>query len=223
MIYPRLRLSRNRGLPVLSVGDSTYLPHQYLAKFLPLREWSLRAWGGVVILDHRGTRLRLLKSYANTLFDEWGLWNEFYIPPGLEGKTIIDVGAGCGEVSYLYLLKGAKKVICVEANPDAAECLSENAKANRWNVDIVKETFDVSMLSDFVYDFVKIDIEGDEAALLGWSGRLPTWSVIEIHGSDLHAQFSRKWGTLKTVAELSPGRWDRVFLDRVMEPTASPK
>ena len=34
----------------------------------------------------------------------------------VRGKTVLDVGAGCGETAFFYRLYGAKKVVAIEAD-----------------------------------------------------------------------------------------------------------
>src|SRR5437867_10380800 len=41
---------------------------------------------------------------------ELDLWHKWYLPPdGVEGKIVVDMGAGCGETAQFYLLHGAKQ------------------------------------------------------------------------------------------------------------------
>jgi predicted RNA methylase len=50
-------------------------------------------------------------------------WHDWYLPVE---DTVLDLGAGCGETAFFYLNHGAKKVICIEANPKAVELLRRN-------------------------------------------------------------------------------------------------
>lgn len=82
---------------------------------------------------------------------ELGLYHRCYLP--VRG-TVLDVGAGCGEVALFYLNHGAEKVVCVEANP---QCCS-----------IIREVFRDDpriVLVEARIDSLMVDIEGSEEGM----------------------------------------------------------
>ncbi len=65
------------------------------------------------------------------------------------------MGAGCGETAFLYLNHGAEKVICIEPEGEALECLKKNfSKDSR-----------VVIVPAFL-NSIRIDIEGYEEGLV---------------------------------------------------------
>src|SRR6059036_536600 len=58
---------------------------------------------------------------------ELDIWHQWYLPPdGVEGKTVVDMGAGCGETAQFYLLHGAKHVIAIESETHFVDFLKHN-------------------------------------------------------------------------------------------------
>ncbi len=103
-------------------------------------------------------------------------WHKWYLPQkSIEGKTVLDAGAGCGETAFFYLNHGAKHVICVEPPGEALQMLKKNFGSDS-RVTIVESSVDL----------IKSDIEGAELD-----------AVFEVHfpvkfkkiagGSDPHA------------------------------------
>jgi SAM-dependent methyltransferase len=134
---------------------------------------------------------------------EWPLWRRWYAPVSVRGKDVLDVGAGCGETAYFYFKQGARKVICVEQDRAAIECLTENATRHSWNVEIVHEAFRLDMLREYRFDFIKMDGEGCEKELLQLS-KLPTTAVVESHSPQLTDELTRHFGA-RVVTELVQG------------------
>jgi precorrin-6B methylase 2 len=117
----------------------------------------------------------------------------YYDPPfDLAGKTVLDVGATCGEVSYYYQKKfHAAKSVCIEADTKAVEHLNKNTQF--MNVEVVPEYFSIEHLQRFKYDFIKCDVEGSEMILLEYvakGGVLPP-TVIEAHSNWIRDQFQK--------------------------------
>ena len=107
-------------------------------------------------------------------------WLKYYLPISMKGLTVLDVGAGEGETARFYLEHGAKKVLCVEPDKNCFMRLKENAVGRplvcfnkRFSID------DLNLL----FDFMKMDIEGYEEALLDVPIKKPC--VIEVHGLQL--------------------------------------
>ncbi len=136
--------------------------------------------------------LKLLPPYRDTLERELDLWHRMYLPAG---KTVLDIGAGCGESVRFYLLHGAERVIAVESDKKALEYLYENFKDSQR----------VKILP-YQIDKIKIDVEGAERNMVvethfpfQWKkGRLPTWprgvSVWRLteNWGPLHRKIARK-------------------------------
>ncbi len=89
------------------------------------------------------------------LTHELEAWHKEYLPIK-HGGTVLDVGAGEGETMVFYLLHGAKRVICVEADPDKAKVLQKNA-----NIAEKKFKAKVDLIESWL-DNIKIDIDGGE-------------------------------------------------------------
>ncbi len=114
-----------------------------------------------------------------------------YAPPfDLKDKTVLDVGATCGEVAAWYLqIFHASRVICVEINPKSLPFLRKNAES--ISIEVVEEPFSVDHIRRFKPDFIKCDVEGYEMLLLEFQqqgGVLPP-CVIEAHTNWVRDQF----------------------------------
>lgn len=124
---------------------------------------------------------------------EWPIWQRYYAPVSVRGRTVLDVGAGCGETAYLYFAKGAQKLICVEPNLDCVKCLIQNAKRHSWNIEVVPEPFSLRLLSDYRFDFMKMDCEGCESGLLQVE-ELPSTAIIESHSPEITRALASRFG-----------------------------
>lgn len=209
----KFRLSSRRHIPIICYNGS-----RTIAPFIPEREWypyqfvnvaktllEARKWQAAndgLRIEHRKFGLVLLPAHAAILASEWSVWERTYAPVSVTRKDVLDIGAGCGETAYFYLRKGARKIICVEPNTKAVECLTENAVRHSWNVEVVPEPFKLDMLRQYRFDFMKMDGEGCEKDLLELT-KLPTASVIESHSSHLTGALMRQFGA-RIVARLSP-------------------
>lgn len=183
--------------------DQEWYPHQLagmVQTLLEARRWQVASDG--LALENKKSGMVLLPIHASYLVHEWPLWQRHYAPIPLRGKTVLDIGAGCGETAYFYFGLGARRVVCIEPNIDAAKWLTRNAAKRSWNVEIVQEQFRQAMLREFDFDFMKMDGEGCERELLQLS-ELPTPAVIESHSVQLTHDLARQFGA-KVVARLSP-------------------
>ena len=123
--------------------------------------------------------LELTPYYFELLWREWRSWKNWYLPPwSLKGKTVLDVGAGCGETALFYYSHGASKVIAVEPQSSLISLLRSNMARNKWEMQIVEGPFQPSML-EWDFDFMKMDGEGCETLLLGANSLPPC--AIEVH------------------------------------------
>ena len=151
------------------------------------------------IIRHENDSLILTGARMTSIVCEWNQWEKYYLPEfSLEGKTVLDIGAGCGETAYFYFHHGAKRVIAIEIDPVQVELLKKNAERNGWNNDtrefkIIPRAFGLEDLRREKFDFAKIDIEGGEANLL----KLDTIDfpvVLEVHGIELRNRLVQKFG-----------------------------
>ena len=127
-------------------------------------------------------------------------WNQNYLPIDLKGKTVLSVGAGEGEDALFFLQHGAAKVVAVECNSDAYRRLKINAAYH--NIEAVNEAFRLEHLK-IPHDFLKVDIEGYEEALL--NVKLDKPAVIEIHGLPLVERFRKAGWRIKNRVYSSQG------------------
>ncbi|HVH16175.1 MAG TPA: class I SAM-dependent methyltransferase [Candidatus Angelobacter sp.] len=165
-----------------------------------MRDWKLERQGlDSYVVRHRNDSLLLTKARTTSIICEWNQWEKYYLPDfSLDGKTVLDVGAGCGETAYFYFQHGVKRVIAVEIDPVQVGLLKRNSNLNSWNSEthelkIIHRAFELEDLRREKFDFAKIDIEGGEANLL----KLDTIDfplVMEVHGIDLRERLVQKFG-----------------------------
>ena len=188
----KLGLSRRRKVPVFHIFGKTFLPHRGLHLMVRFR-WLkiISETDESVILEGCGQRLRLLTPHALYVIREWDMWKKYYLPnSSLNEKTVLDVGAGCGETAFFYFLHGAKKVIAIESSIKAVECLKENARTNGWNIEIIPHSFKLEHLK-IPHDFMKMDIERGERELLKFP-IITKPCVVEVHNNQLKRKFERR-------------------------------
>jgi hypothetical protein len=170
----KIAISKRKHIPVLKVAGV---------------EWSFTLWEYKTAKYVESTGLHLDSVSIAVLLKELPLGH--YLPPfSLEGKTVLDIGACCGETAWYYLQHGAKKVIAIECDSKRLEILKNNTKRLGLNIDIVAEPFSVSHLTDFDYDFIKCDIEGYEMLLLESKSELKP-CVVEVHNLWIKEQFEK--------------------------------
>lgn len=160
MLKVKIGLSKRKKVPVFYILGEPFLPNNALHLLFRIRKLNIvdEDEKSIVIKAH-GQQLKLLVQNLICLMNEWKVWQKYYLPNfSLQGKTVLDVGAGCGETAFLYFLHGARKVVAVEPNTDAVECLIENVAINKWNVEIIPEPFKLEHL-EIQHDFMKMDGE----------------------------------------------------------------
>lgn len=136
--------------------------------------------------------LEVTPYYMELLWREWRAWSTWYLPAwSLRGRTVLDVGAGCGETALFYYHHGASRVIAVEPEPSLVPLLRKNKDHNRWNMEIVERPFDTSMLS-WTFDFMKMDCEGCETLLLKVASLPPC--AIEVHEEQTFRKLREAFG-----------------------------
>ena len=161
---------------------------------LPVPPMSLEA-----VNKSDGTSLLVTKDALWALMHEYPFWLREYIPSfDISGKTILDIGAGCGESAYLYFKKGASKVVCIEQDHRAVDNLRRNARINKWNCEILVKRFETSDLR-IDCDLVKMDIEGSER-LLFMLDKLPPM-ILESHTKKIASDLISRFPDLKIKSE----------------------
>ncbi len=179
MILPRLKFSRKKHIPMLVLFGFEAYPWQINNLIHMMR--GRVAGKDLIQVRLFGFDVNLVRNYFDMIMGELSLWEQFYAPVALKGRTVLDVGAGTGETAAFYFSKGAKKVVAIEPNPLAFNLLKENTKMNSWNLDSINDVFRLEHLS-IPHDFLKIDCEGGETILFNYEGSLGP-CVIESHST----------------------------------------
>jgi hypothetical protein len=184
-------LSRKRHLPVIWVAGITNFNLYRLDIFLKYRGLSLTKIDDKhVLVEKNGIQFILLKEYACIFMHEFTKYNRDYrFPSSLKNKTILDIGAGCGETILYFALKGCRNFVAVEPNTRCANLLRKNAEKNGLNVKVYNDIFRKSHLEEKC-DFIKCDCEGGESILLEEDLSKPI--ALEVHGLDLIKKFRQK-------------------------------
>ena len=194
MIIPRFGISKRRHLPALKLLDHSINPFLGPAVVRQFWKWRLdKVKDSLVQVSTPLDKLVMSRDRAGMMLYEWRTWTRYYAPNGFDfsGKTVLDVGAGEGETVELYRLLGAKRFLCVEPDPQRAARLRENSTRNGWDVEVFEEPFSLNFLErDF--DFMKMDCEGCESALLGTRVAFPC--ILETHGSSTTQAFLKMDG-----------------------------
>jgi SAM-dependent methyltransferase len=163
-----------------------------LARFVSMKGWRIRRVGNEIEFSKDGMILVCDYLHGRTMAAEMLAWERLYLPQfSLEGKTVLDVGAGAGETACFYILNGAKKVIAVEPDARAFSYLKANAERNHWNAELHNSCFALDFLG-LQHDFMKMDCEGCEELLLGVASIKPC--VIEVHSDEIASRLSEKFG-----------------------------
>lgn len=125
--------SRKRHLPVIWVAGITNFRPYRLDLFLKYRGFTLtKIDDRHVVIGKNGFEFVLTPEYALIMIQEFINWKRDYkVPFSLKNKTILDIGAGCGESVFYFALKGCRNFIAVEPNTQCANLLRKNAKNNR--------------------------------------------------------------------------------------------
>jgi len=136
--------------------------------------------------------LELTPYYFELLWREWRAWKNWYLPPwSLRGKTVLDIGAGCGETALFYFYHGASRVIAVEPESSLLPLLRRNMSRNNWDMQVVEGPFQAKML-EWKFDFMKMDGEGCESQLLTTNSIPPC--AIEVHNKVVVDGLKEKFG-----------------------------
>ncbi len=125
--------------------------------------------------------MMLLPQWADMTRREIKMWEREYLIIDLKGKTVLDIGAGCGETAAFFLHNGAKKVIAIEGDKYAVEVMKENISRNGMNVEPICSRFNKEHI-EIKHDFMKVDCEGGERELLNYHEQLGP-CVVEAHNN----------------------------------------
>ena len=181
--------------------------------YLRLLTWNVAQTDRAFVVRTGHTTLTLSRDCLFLILTQWDLWSKYYLPEfSLQGKVVLDVGAGCGETAYFYFKHGASKVMCVECNEEALAYLKKNSARNNWNTEILDHPFELSDINR-EYDFMKVDCEGSEAAILS-SERDLRPCVIEVHSAEIREKFMSKF---KLVELLRPPEHNWILSTPVMQ------
>ena len=195
LIIPRFGISKRRHLPSLKLLDHSISPLLGPAVIRQFWRWSLEQVRGspLVQVSTPLDKLVMSRDRAGMMLYEWRTWTRCYVPRAFDfsGKTVLDVGAGEGETVELYRLMGAKRFLCVEPDPQRAARLRENVARNGWDAEVFEEPFSLKLL-EREFDFLKMDCEGCESALIGTRVAFPC--VLETHGSSTTDSFLKMEG-----------------------------
>jgi ribosomal protein L11 methylase PrmA len=171
----RLGLSARRHLPALFLNNSKVA--------YPL-------WAYPFLHSFESSRLSLTPYAENVLCE---LREGYYKPPfSLKGKTVLDLGACCGESAWYFLEHcGAAKVICVECDSQNIRILTHNRDISKLSFEVIPERFNLKHMA-LPFDFLKCDIEGGESELADYikHNGLTKPCVIEVHNAELMKRFS---------------------------------
>ena len=166
-----------------------YLNNYYVSwRYLPEILFHRRGEG----FEYGGWRFNT--PYGLLYISEHNKWNTDYTPPGgLNGKRVLDVGAGCGESAMWFLAQGARQVLCVENNEECRRYLEQNARLNR-GVRVLNGSFNTDEHLWYHVDLVKMDIEGYEILFADWLDTHPDFNVdivLEAHNIYMKDRFLR--------------------------------
>jgi hypothetical protein len=184
-------LSRKRHLPVIWVAGMTNFRPYRLDLFLKYRGLTLtKIADEYFVVEKNGLEFILTAKYAKIFIQELINWERDYkFPSTLKNKTILDIGAGCGESIFYFALKGCRDFIAVEPNVQCADLVQKNAENNYLNVRVYNDVFLKSHLKE-TFDFIKCDCEGGESILLEQEITKPI--SLEVHGFELIKKFQEK-------------------------------
>lgn len=188
MILPRISLTDNRKLPWLTFMGYAILPSKFISTLVAAAPWRALVVGDEVCLT-RDTILAVMdRRHAKHAVIHWNEWSRDYAPPiDYKPRHILDAGCGAGETILLLSMTGCKKFTGVDIDERALRYCVLNSELNGLTFRGYNEALCLAHM-DSDCDFVKIDVEGGEKALLGMRFEVPT--VIEVHGRVLIDKFS---------------------------------
>jgi len=176
--------------------------------------WSVRSILYKLLTNKNAFGLDLDAAAKSMLYSED---LSIYLPPfPLKGKTVLDLGACCGETAHFFAENGASKVICVEPAPDRVKRIRHNSKKIKAELLVLEERFEPERHLSLDYDFIKCDIEGYEILMLPYAKALKP-CVVEVHNWYLKEQFEKVGFSTKLLSDQMLGQGIMVNWD--VEPT----
>ncbi len=204
-------LSKRKHLPVWKLGNHLIAPWQltklyntakdYRILTLALNCKKILRYGDLYRINYFGKDLLLDEWHILMLLKEMEIWEQYYLPISVQGKTVLDAGAGCGETAVFYLAHGAAKVISVELDQSVFSILERNVKTNHLNVELHNESFSEKFISSEI-DFAKIDAEGSEISLLKLD-RIDIPCLVETHSRETTVKICRKFSQFRKLYDLN--------------------
>jgi hypothetical protein len=176
---PRPGLSNSLKLPCWRVFDWTFAPweiRKLISTTTKIQSFGISKIDDNYFANYFEYALRLKSQHAHSLVNESNQWEEIYLPNMVSNKTILDVGSGCGETMAFFFAPCAKKVVGIDADPEACMFARVNIWENRWNAEVINEPFSLRHLS-FPHDFLKVNAEGAEQILLSYENALGTCAI----------------------------------------------
>jgi hypothetical protein len=168
-----LGLSKQKRLPCLKVNNQAIWPWEY-SQYKEVENLKLA-------LTQIG--LQVTKEMLRD--------GHLYLPKfSLKGKTVLDIGACCGESANIFLKAGAKKVVCIEPNLNRVKYIEFNKKNLGWNVDVIPEKAAPKHIIETSPDLIKCDIEGYEMDLIDYLPKYPC--VLEVHNYWIRDKFAER-------------------------------
>jgi len=180
-------LSKRKHLPIIKYAGT---------------DWPL--WAYFKLRKVMKTGLNLDAYGVSIMLAEMKLFEDYYLPPfSLKGKTVLDIGACCGETAWFYLKHGAEKVVCIEPLVSRLNIIQANQKKLNLNIEVVGDIFRPDHLN-IQHDFLKCDIEGYEMELIPYIERLGP-SILEVHTGWIKDKFEKVG--FHCVHEINPLSW----------------
>lgn len=182
-------------IPLPVIGDKIYAPNRYIRGLiffhvLRCKRLSSNFDANDLVYVPPPFNIKIFFHWLDVLANELPIWKKHYAPPfGMKDFTVLDAGAGCGETAWLFLGMGAKKVICIEPDPNRFNLILDNAAANRWNIEAINDYLRPEHVERPDIDFAKIDIEGGEWFIKDL--KLPP-SVLETHNDQTREAFEQR-------------------------------
>lgn len=124
---------------------------------------------GSVWIPYGGGGVRLAGGFTYSAYETF--FHEDYAMLPVEGRTVVDLGAWIGDTPLYFSLRGARRVISFEKDPERYAIFVGNVERNRPN-SVIPRLGAATELGSIVHEYqiddgvLKMDIEGDEETVL---------------------------------------------------------